>query len=327
MSVFAKGIIATVVVVGMLFGMVYLLLSMILGPKLAYFVEASISFGVLSIMSFIWLVSALGPVGPATAWQVIALGPNITQASFKGTNYDIASYPTTPPWVVPQANHYLADLHGSDDEALEESAVKTVMDSAIGDALSTTPGIKATVAPDIKGNIQLVVGSFTETNILMQAQTVDGKASIIAVAKGVPDTAISVTSLPGQSGTSQEATIDKYLVNIGDTVTAGENVMQITDASGTTSDLTASQGGIVAAFGPDPGSFIRPNVPILTLDVTGQANQPPDILVVAVRVRGALHQPASIALIVALLLLIVHLIGLSRLEKGRRESAMAARTS
>ena len=50
MSVFAKGVIATIGVLGALFGMVYLVLSMVLGPKLAYWVEGAITFGVLALL-------------------------------------------------------------------------------------------------------------------------------------------------------------------------------------------------------------------------------------------------------------------------------------
>ena len=39
MSVFIKGVLAVIFVMGALFGMVYLLMSMVLGPKLAYWVE------------------------------------------------------------------------------------------------------------------------------------------------------------------------------------------------------------------------------------------------------------------------------------------------
>jgi biotin carboxyl carrier protein len=324
-SVFAKGVLATIFVTGMLFGMVYLLLSMILGAKLAYFVEGSITFGVISIMSFIWVVSALGPVGPATAWQAIGIGPNLSQVSFAGTTYNISDYPQAPPWSTPKVGGYIADLHSADDTATELLAVKTVMDSALGDALSTTPGIKATVNPYIKGSIQLTTGGFTETNILMKAATVKGKDSVIAEGKGVPDKSISVQSLPGQTGTSQQATIVKYLVNVGDTIQAGQAVMAISN-NGQNGQLTASQGGIVAELGPDVGSLIRPGVPILTLDVEGQAGQPPPVEIVAVRVRGALRTPATIALIVALFLLAVHLLGLSRLEKGRKQRSLAGQS-
>jgi hypothetical protein len=321
-SVFAKGIVATIVVPGVLFGMVYLLMSMVLGPKLAYWVEASVASGVFVIISFIWVVSALGPVGASTAWQVISMGPNITTASFKKNTYNLATYPNVPPWTKPTAGKYLADLHGSDDLASELSLVQTAMDGALTSALSTTPGIQAQVKSEVHGTIQLVTGKFTEDGILMEPASVDGKTSILAVGRGVPSEPISVTSLPGQTGPGQTATIVKYLVHLGDTVQAGQAVMQIQNA-GTTSQLTTNAGGIVAALGPAPGSLIRPGVPMITLDLSGQAGQPPPVLVAAVRVRGDLHTPAMVYLLVSLALFAFHLTGLSRLEKRRRAAAMA----
>ncbi|MGH2719294.1 MAG: biotin/lipoyl-containing protein [Actinomycetota bacterium] len=324
MSVFAKGILATIVVPAVLFGMVYLLLSMILGAKLAYWVEASVTFGVLSIMSFIWTVSALGPTGAATVWQTISVGPSITSAKFRGETYNLADYPNSSRWETPTAGKYLADLNGADDLAAEETLCQTAMDGSVADHLSTVVDQVKTVKPIIHGNIQLTTGNYTEDDIKMTLATVGGRSSILAVGRGVPSKPISVNSLPGQSGTGQTATIVKYLVEPGDTVTANQNVMQISN-NGSTNVLTTSQGGIVAALGPAAGSLVRPGVPILTLDLSGQAGEPPPVLIAAVRVRGDLHTPAAIYLLCALLLFVVHLSGLSKLEKKRKALAPVER--
>lgn len=324
MSVFAKGILATIVVPAMLFGMVYLLMSMVLGAKLAYWVEASVLFGVLSIMSFIWTVSALGPTGAATVWQTISIGPSITSATFKGETYNLGDYPNASRWVKPTQGAHLADLKGADDLLTESTAVQTEMDSSISDALSTTPGTAALVKPFEHGTISLVTGKYTEDEIKMAPVTVGGRASILAVGRGVPSKPVSVNSLPGQSGPGQTATIVKYLVKPGQTVSAGDPIMNITN-NGQSSQLTTSDPGIVASLGPAVGSLVRPGVPIATLDLSGQANQPPPVLIAAVRVRGDLHTPAAIYLICSLLLLVFHLSGLSRLEKKRKAAALAGR--
>src|SRR5207253_2546164 len=88
--VFNTYVLAVILVMGALFGMVYLLMSMVLGSKLAYWVEACVTFGVLTIMSLIWFISALGPTGADTAWKAIALGPNLTEAKAFGTTYNVA---------------------------------------------------------------------------------------------------------------------------------------------------------------------------------------------------------------------------------------------
>ncbi|HEU5001438.1 MAG TPA: biotin/lipoyl-containing protein [Actinomycetota bacterium] len=319
MSVFTKGVIATIAVPGVLFLLVYMLLSMILGAKLAYLVEACVTFGCLVIMGFIWTISALGPTGNATAWQGIGVGPGITKASFDGTTYDLSSYPNSPPWVKPTQGKYLADLKSADDELAEESEVKTVMDGLVGNAISPIPGVLAQVKPLIQGTIGLETGKFTETDIRMQPATVKGKASIIAVAKGVASAPVSEQSLPNNL---QTATVVKYLVKVGDTVSNGQDVLEAT-ANGQSFNLPSTDSGVVAAFGPAAGSLVRAGVPILILDVSSHPGSPPPVTIVAVRVRGDLHTPAAIVFVVSMILFLLHLLGLNRYEKARKQSALA----
>lgn len=330
MSVFAKGILATIIVPAVLFGMVYLLMSMILGAKLAYWVEASVTFGVMAIMSFIWTISALGPTGAATEWKTISMGTSITTAKFKSSTYNLADYPNASRWIKPTAGKYLADLKGSDDLASEATEVQTGMDGSLSEALSTIPGTVALVKPVEHGTIGgagtsgLQVGKYTEDEIKMTAVTVDGRSSILAVGRGVPSEPISVDSLPGQSGPGQTATIVKYLVTTGQSVNTGDAIMTI-ENNGQQAQLTTSAPGIVATLGPAAGSLVRPGVPIVTLDLSGQPGQPPPVLIASARVRGDLHTPPAIYLLCSLILFLFHLTGLSRLEKKRKAAALAGR--
>lgn len=323
MSVFTKGVIATIAVTGVLFLMVYMLLSMILGTKLAYLVEACVTFGCLAIMGFIWTISALGPTGNATAWQVIGIGTNLTKASFDGTAYDVSTYPNSPPWTKPLQGKYLADLHDADDLQAEASDVKTVMDGVVGNSISAIPGVVDQVKPLVHGNITLETGKFTETGILMQPATVKGKASIIAVAKAVPSEPISEQSLPNNA---QTATVVKYLVKPGDTVTNGQDVLQVT-INGQSVNLQSTDAGTVAQLGPSAGSLVRAGVPILVLDISSHPGAKTPANVIAVRVRGDLHTPAAIEFIVALLLFFIHLVALNRYEKARKTVAVAGQSS
>ena len=316
MSVFAKGVIATICVMGALYGMVYLLLAMVLGSKLAYWVEGAVVFGCVAIMSAIWVFSGLGPVGPDTSWQALAAGPSVTSAKLDTTSYNVADYPNGN-WQVPTTGKYLADLGGADDLAAEEIQVKTIMDAFVGNAISTIPGVVAKVQPLVQGSIELTPGAFTETGIRMETAQVKGKDSLIAVGKAVPSEPISQPALPGNA---QTATIQKYLVQVGDSVTKDEPVVQ-TDAG----VLTSTDTGIVALLGPDVGSLVRPNVPFLILDIENNpANTVKPVTVVAVRVRGSLKTPPFIYLIVSLLLFVIHLAGLSRVEKTRKKEMVPA---
>ena len=312
MSVFTKGVIAVIAVMGSLFGMVYLLLSMVLGRKLAYWVEGAVTFGVLSIMGFIWFVSALGPTGADTGWQVVAMGPSITQASFKGTNYNVADYPGDG-WMKPSAGQHIGDLHGADDTLSESLQAKPVLDSGVSAAISAIPGQRDTVKPFVSGSIDLQVGAFTNTKILMKPATVEGKDSIIAVSTAVPSTSINAT-LPGGAA---EGTLKNYLVSIGDTIKQGQDIMTVTTAGGDVT-VSAEKGGGVAEEPLRPGDRVRSGGPVMTVDLTGQSGEPPAATVVALRVRGKLRTPAMYYLLIALALFIVHLIGLRSVEKSRK---------
>ena len=77
-------------------GSVWLLLSMVLGPRLAYFVAASITLAFLLIMSVAWSVNPLGPVGELPTWNAVAIGEDASQIEFGPAS----SYPDNP-WRVP----------------------------------------------------------------------------------------------------------------------------------------------------------------------------------------------------------------------------------
>jgi hypothetical protein len=314
MSVFTKGVIATIAVLGALFGMVYLLLTMILGRKLAYWLEGSVVFGVLSIMGFIWFISALGPTGPDTAWQVIAMGPGITQAHFKGTTYNIADYPGDG-WQKPTQGKHLADLSGADDLLSEAAQAKPVLDTGISDAISPIPGTQAIVKDIVSGSIDLQTGAFTNVNMRMKPATVDGKDSIIAVATAVPSMAINGTLPNGAT----DGTLKNYLVSIGDKIQQGQDIMTVTTASGDV-NVTAAQAGGVAEEALRPGDRVRNGGPVMTIDLTGQAGVPPDVTVAAVRVRGKLHTPGLYYMVVALILFVIHMVGLRAVERQRKAS-------
>ena len=312
MSVFIKGVLATIFIMGALFGMVYLLMSMVLGPKLAYWVEACVTFGVLSIMSFIWFVSALGPTGADTAWQAIALGPNLTEAKAFGTTYNVADYPGDG-WQKPKVGAHLADLKGADDTDAEATQAKPVLDSAVGDAVSSIPGQVDLVKPIVQGDIGLTTGEFTNYDILLKPVKVQGKDSLIAVAKGAPSKSVNADLGPGVT----DGTLKKYLLNIGDKVDKGQDFMSVSTKGGDV-NVKSSDPGIIAAEPLRPSDRVRAGGPVLTVDLSGQPDQAPPIIVVAVRVRGKLRTPAMYYLVISLVLLVIHMLGLRSYERKRR---------
>src|SRR5919106_4192416 len=101
-------------------GSVWLLLSMVLGPRLAYFVAASITLAFLLIMSVAWSVNPLGPVGELASWNPVAIGEDASQIEFGPAS----SYPDNP-WRVP-----------SEEDTAEQSQ-KSELETDAGDYVET----------------------------------------------------------------------------------------------------------------------------------------------------------------------------------------------
>ncbi len=71
---FIEGVAAVVSAVIIFCGSVWLLLTMILGARLAYFITASVTLAFLLIMGVVWSLSPLGPVGTLPEWGPLAIG-------------------------------------------------------------------------------------------------------------------------------------------------------------------------------------------------------------------------------------------------------------
>ena len=69
-AVFIEGIGVTLASIIVFCGSVFLLLTFILGPRLAYFVTASVTLAFLLIMGLIWSTAQLGPVGKLPEWDI-----------------------------------------------------------------------------------------------------------------------------------------------------------------------------------------------------------------------------------------------------------------
>lgn len=82
---FLEGIAAIVAALVVFFGSVFLLLAMVLGARLAYFVTASVTFGVVLIMGVVWSLPAinpLGPVGKLPEWDRVAIAETTSELDF-----------------------------------------------------------------------------------------------------------------------------------------------------------------------------------------------------------------------------------------------------
>jgi hypothetical protein len=79
---FLEGVAATVAAIIVFCGSVFLLLAMVLGGRLAYFLTASITLAFLLMMGIVWSINPLGPVGKLPEWDPLDIGPDPAQLDF-----------------------------------------------------------------------------------------------------------------------------------------------------------------------------------------------------------------------------------------------------
>lgn len=320
---FVKGIAVFVAFIVFFVGATWLLSAMILGAKLGYFVTGASLFAVMTILSAIWFVTALGPkgatgffgtLGEETAWQAVAAGPDLAAIDSKYGAIEVADYPNGD-WIRPSADGQIADLKKDQSTAGELANAKPVMDALVGEAVSPIPGIRDRAKEFLTGEVTLAPGQYAIADVKMKATTVSGKESIIAVGKAVPKTGL-VADLAG----AEEAEIDNFISKVGDTVKKGDPVANVI-AGGKPLQLKADKDGRIIALGFGKGDKVKPGASFATVDISGQPGAPAAVEVAAARVRGSVRVPSFIYLVVSLALLVVHLIGLNKIERAENQIA------
>ena len=122
---FVVGIAAFISAVIIFCGSVWLLLAVIMGPKLAYFVSASVTLGFLLIMGAVWSYGTpLGPVGVMPSWDPV-------DAAAVGDSLDFgpaSSYPDSP-WAEPDAE----DAHQVTITGELENSAADVLEAELAD--------------------------------------------------------------------------------------------------------------------------------------------------------------------------------------------------
>lgn len=118
---FLEGVGATVAAVIVFCGSVFLLLAMVVGGRLAYFVTASVTLAFLLIMGVVWSVNPLGPVGKLPEWDPVAIAPEGSQLEFGPA----ADYPDSGAWFA------------ADPEDATQAAQASELESSAGDYLET----------------------------------------------------------------------------------------------------------------------------------------------------------------------------------------------
>lgn len=136
-STFLVGAGAVISAVIVFCGSVWMLLSVVLGGRLAYFVTASVALGFLLIMGLVWSISPLGPVGALPAWEPVGAADQPS-----GIELDsVADYPggswaevdEEDPTEQTQGTELEGDSADVLEKAINDGDVKSFDD--VGDAL------------------------------------------------------------------------------------------------------------------------------------------------------------------------------------------------
>ncbi|MGH2735036.1 MAG: hypothetical protein ACRDKZ_05620 [Actinomycetota bacterium] len=123
-AIFVEGVAATISALLVFCGSVWLLLSMVMGVRLAYLVTASVTLGFLFIMGIVWSLSPLGPVGALAEWEQVSLA--LDQGELEGPSVD--SYPEGP-WREPNTEDEAESTLASDLESDATSYLEEQIDA------------------------------------------------------------------------------------------------------------------------------------------------------------------------------------------------------
>lgn len=119
---FIEGVAAVVAAVIVFVGSVWMLLAVIMGARLAYFVTASVTLGFIFIMTLVWSYGdPLGPVGRLPDWE----GISITDTA-AGSEFGPAGEYPEQPWEVAaedddEAKTKAAELESAAIDYLEDA--------------------------------------------------------------------------------------------------------------------------------------------------------------------------------------------------------------
>lgn len=76
-------------------GSVWLLLTMVLGARLAYFISATITLAFVLIMGVVWAftnkISPLGPVGELPSWSPVSIGSDVSEFGYPEGEWFVAN--------------------------------------------------------------------------------------------------------------------------------------------------------------------------------------------------------------------------------------------
>lgn len=117
-TIMVEGVAAVISGIIVFCGSVWLLLTMVLGARLAYFVTASVTLAFMVMMGVVWSINPLGPVGALPGWEETGVSEDVSELEGPSAG----SYPDSP-WQE------------FDEEDENEQSLASELESAATDAL------------------------------------------------------------------------------------------------------------------------------------------------------------------------------------------------
>lgn len=191
-SVFVQGIVGFIAAIAVFVGGVGLLLALVLGARLAYFVTASITLGFVLIMGVVWSFGTpLGPVGDLPSWKDVAVGEDTSAVDFG----PISQYPDGGEWRAADPDDQAETTKVAE---LEGDAVETLADAI------EKKKVRGFVAPD-----DAIVNS-DNTRLLEQDGTEYGAVTFEAAPPPTP----APTADAGDEGADEAEREDENVANV-----------------------------------------------------------------------------------------------------------------
>jgi hypothetical protein len=131
--VFIEGVAAVVCSFILFVGSAWLLLTLIMGGRLAYFVTASVTLGFIFIMTLVWSYGTpLGPVGQLPEWNGVGIAESADQVEFEAAS----SYPDEP-WEVANEDDQAALTKAAELESAAIDYLATLIDKGEGQGFTS----------------------------------------------------------------------------------------------------------------------------------------------------------------------------------------------
>lgn len=160
-EIFVTGLGVTISAFVVFCGSVWLLLTVVLGARLAYFITASITLAFILMMGVVWSFTPLGPVGELPNFSAEAVG--------EGGDVDFGAAGSFPnePWQVPDED--------DETESTQKAEAETAATDAVAEAIAAEE-VTVIPSPDVATALSdstrlLEQDGVTYAGVVVQEQT------------------------------------------------------------------------------------------------------------------------------------------------------------